>query len=308
MQKISLQSATGQGMLYTRIWESPGEPKAIVQIIHGMAEHIERYDRFAGFLNKQSILVVGADMASHGKSINKAGGIRGYFGPENGWDALVEDIHAVHGAIKRSYCDLPYILFGHSMGSFLARSYAARHGAGVDGFVFCGTAGKNPALPIARLLARQEMHSKGPETPSALLNKLSFGAYNKAFRPNRTASDWLSRDEKEVNKYISDPACGFVFTAAGFRDLFDGLDEISGMKWAAKVPRRPILLIAGGADPVGSNGKGVKQVAQWLEKTGHRVACKLYPEARHELLNEINREEVQADVLSFIVEAANRAV
>ena len=299
MHQLPLQSATGQGELYVRVWEPENQPKAVLQIVHGMAEHIERYDRFARYLNQNSILVVGADNASHGKSISKDG-IRGYFGAEHGWNSLIQDIQSVHSIIKQSYCDLPCILFGHSMGSFLARSYAARHGDDLDGFIFCGTAGKNPALPVAKLLARSEIRKNGASTPSRLLDKLSFGAYNNAFKPNRTPFDWLSRDEAEVDKYVDDPACGFVFTAAGFRDLFDGLGEVSGPQWARRVPKRPILLIAGDADPVGANGKGVKQVEAWLVQSGNRVKCILYPGARHELLNETNREQVSDDVRLFI--------
>ena len=299
MHQLPLQSATGQGELYVRVWEPENQPKAVLQIVHGMAEHIERYDRFARYLNQNSILVVGADNASHGKSISKDG-IRGYFGAEHGWNSLIQDIQSVHSIIKQSYCGLPCILFGHSMGSFLARSYAARHGDDLDGFIFCGTAGKNPALPVAKVLARSEIRKNGASTPSSLLDKLSFGAYNNAFKPNRTPFDWLSRDEAEVDKYVDDPACGFVFTAAGFRDLFDGLGEVSGPQWARRVPKRPILLIAGDADPVGANGKGVKQVEAWLVQSGHRVKCILYPGARHELLNETNREQVSDDVRLFV--------
>ena len=307
MQQISLESATGQGPLNVRVWEPKNQPKAVLQIVHGMAEHIDRYDGFARYLNQNSILVVGADHASHGKSISK-NGIRGYFGAENGWDSLISDINSVHQSIKQSYCALPNIMFGHSMGSFLARSYAARHGDELDGFIFCGTAGKNPALPFAKILARHEMKKNGADVPSKLLDQLSFGAYNNAFKPNRTAFDWLSRDEAEVDKYIADPACGFVFTAAGFRDLFDGLSEISSRDWAARVPNKPILLIAGDADPVGANGKGVKQVEQWLAQTGHSARCILYPGARHELLNETNRTEVYEDVRSFIEEVCGNAL
>ena len=299
MHQLPLQSATGQGELYVRVWEPENQPKAVLQIVHGMAEHIERYDRFARYLNQNSILVVGADNASHGKSISKDG-IRGYVGAEHGWNSLIQDIQSVHSIIKQSYCGLPCILFGHSMGSFLARSYAARHGDDLDGFIFCGTAGKNPALPVAKVLARSEIRKNGASTPSRLLDKLSFGAYNNAFKPNRTPFDWLSRDEAEVDKYVDDPACGFVFTAAGFRDLFDGLGEVSGPQWARRVPKRPILLIAGDADPVGANGKGVKQVEAWLVQSGHRVKCILYPGARHELLNETNREQVSDDVRLFV--------
>lgn len=306
-QRIVLESATGQCQLNIRVWEPETEPKAVVQIVHGMAEHIDRYDSFARFLNSHSILVVGADTASHGKSISDSGTL-GFFGNENGWDSLIQDIRSVCTAIKQSYHNTPFILFGHSMGSILVRSYAARHPDDFDAFIFSGTAGKNPVLSIGKLVAKHEIRKNGPTAQSELLNSLSFGAYNNAFKPNRTAFDWLSRDEAEVDKYVADPMCGFIFSASAFRDLFDGMGEISGPEWAARVPKKPILLITGAKDPVAGNGKGVAQVVQWLEQSGHTPKSILYPEARHELINELNREQVYGDVHAFIEEVYARAL
>lgn len=291
-------SATGLGPIRYRLW-LPEEPCAALQLTHGMAEHIDRYDTFARFLAEQGVLVYGQDHAGHGKSTPDTP--RGYFGPENGWDALVQDMRTLFDLVKRDHPAIPFILFGHSMGSFLARAYAGRDGEDFDAFVFTGTAGRNPALGIAKLLARREIRRQGADQPSELLNRLSFGSYNRAVGGKRTAFDWLSRDEAQVDRYVADPACGFTFTAAGMRDLFAGLEEISGARWAARVPDKPILIASGERDPVGGrNASGVRQVAAWLRQSGHTVELKLYPLARHEVLNETNRDEVFGDIALFI--------
>lgn len=300
MNQISFPSATGLCTVRTRCHAPQcGEPRAVVQLMHGMAEHIDRYDDFAGFLAQNGILVIGADMAGHGGSISQTG-IKGYFGEKNGWNNLVEDAFTLHNAIKTAYPSIPHFLFGHSMGSFLARAYAARHGQDMAGFIFCGTAGKNPALPIAKLIAKAEIKLKGGAVPSKLLNSLAFGAYNKAFAPNRTGFDWLSANTANVDKYIADDNCGFIFTAAAFKDLFEGLCEVNGKNWPQSVPHKPIFIIAGDKDPVGDMGKGPAQVAAALTETGHDVVLKLYGGLRHEILNEDDKAIVYADILSFL--------
>lgn len=299
MNQINIASATGLCKLHVRVWEPEGRPKAVLQIVHGMAEHIDRYDDFAGFFVRNGILVVGADIASHGKS-RESGGAKGYFGEKDGWSKLVEDIRALYRAIKQVYDDVPYFLFGHSMGSFLVRTYAARHGDDMDGFILCGTAGNNPALPVAKFIAKAEIKNKGATAQSKALNELSFGAYNKAFRPNRTEFDWLSVNEANVDGYVADEECGYVFTAGGFSDLFDGLAEIGAKDWAKKVPIKPMLLIAGALDPVGAMGKGPREVEKSLAATGHDVKLILYEGMRHEVHNENGKEQVYADILSFL--------
>lgn len=299
MNQINIASATGLCKLHVRVWEPEGRPKAVLQIVHGMAEHIDRYDDFAGFFVRNGILVVGADIASHGKS-RESGGAKGYFGEKDGWSKLVEDIRALYRAIKQVYDDVPYFLFGHSMGSFLVRTYAARHGDDMDGFILCGTAGNNPALPVAKFIAKAEIKNKGATAQSKALNELSFGAYNKVFRPNRTEFDWLSVNEANVDGYVADEECGYVFTAGGFSDLFDGLAEIGAKDWAKKVPIKPMLLIAGALDPVGAMGKGPREVEKSLAATGHDVKLILYEGMRHEVHNENGKEQVYADILSFL--------
>ena len=291
-------SATGLCDIRYRMW-IPDDPHAALQITHGMAEHIDRYDDFASFLAENGVLVYGFDIAGHGKSLG-ANGVKGYFGKENGWDAVLQDMRTLRDIVKKEFPALPYILMGHSMGSFLARTYAGRDGKDFDAFIFSGTAGKNPVLGVAKWLAKREIKKTGGDKPSQTLYELSFGSYNKAFRPNRTEMDWLSRDEAKVDQYVADELCGFPFTASAMLDLFNGLGEVSSEAWAARVPKRPILVMSGACDPVGGNGKGVKQVFGWLVKTGHEADCKLYPEGRHEMLNEFNRAEVYNDILLFI--------
>ena len=291
-------SSTGICEIVYRVW-APEEPRACVQIIHGMAEHIDRYHDFATFLAQNGILVFGMDLPGHGKSIGKDQPL-GYFGDANGWDHLIQDNKTMHDAVMKDYPSVACILFGHSMGSFLARTYAGRMGVDFDAFVFSGTAGANPALPVAKMIARSAIKKGKGKLPNEQLNKLSFDAYNKKFKDARTEYDWLSRDPANVDKYVDDPLCGFCFTSCAFYDLFTGLGEVSNLNWAKRVPNRPIFLMSGSNDPVGGMGKGVKQVCQWLKKSNHNVTIKLYPEGRHEMLNETNRAEVYGDVLLFL--------
>lgn len=291
-------SATGLCDIRYRMW-IPEDPQAALQITHGMAEYIDRYDEFASFFAENGVLVYGNDIVSHGKSIS-SGMPKGYFGEQSGWDAVVQDMRTLRDLVKNEFKGIPFILLGHSMGSFLARTYAGRDGADFDAFIFSGTAGANPVLAIGKLIAKSEIKKTGGKVPSITLFNMSFGSYNKAFQPNRTTNDWLSRDEAKVDLYVADENCGFPFTAHAMLDVFTGLSEISNEKWAARVPKRPILMLSGAKDPVGNSGKGVKQVYGWLVKTGHEAELKLYENGRHEMLNEINRKDVYGDILLFV--------
>ncbi|MEG1551080.1 MAG: alpha/beta hydrolase [Oscillospiraceae bacterium] len=276
-----------------------GSVKGVVQIAHGMAEHSNRYARFAMELCKNGYAVYINDHLGHGTSVATDDEL-GFFG-DNGDIALVEDMKQLSDIAMAEYPDLPFFVFGHSMGSFLARAYAAKYGSNIDGLVLSGTAGANPAAAMGIKLANYFEKTEGKLYRSELLDSIAFGKYNKK-TAKKTKFDWLSRDEKEVEKYIDDPYCGFVFTANGFKTLFTLLKNISSNKWYKSVPTAlQIMMISGENDPVGEYGKGVTSVYRDLRKTGHtNTYLKLYPEARHEILNEINKDEVMADIIMWL--------
>lgn len=276
-----------------------GAVKGVVQIAHGMAEYSNRYARFAMELCKHGYAVYINDHLGHGASVADEDA-RGYFG-ENGAESLVEDMKQLNDIARQEYPNVPVFLFGHSMGSFLARKYTAKYGHTLDGVIYCGTSGTNPAAGIGIALTNFLIRRQGILARSAFVDNMAFGTYNKKTE-KKTKFDWLSRDEKEVEKYLHDENCGFLFTLGGFVTLFSLLKEVSARVWYNAVPTDlQILLVSGDKDPVGEYGKGVTEVYKTLRKTGHtNTVMKLYPEARHELLNEVNREEVTADLLHWL--------
>ncbi len=287
---------------YRWLPEAKSNIKAAVQIAHGMAEHAARYDRFAKELVKSGYAVYANDHRGHGKTAGALENV-GYFADEKGWDKVVDDMRVLNGIIKKENPKVPIFLFGHSMGSFLSRQYSMLYGSDIKGLILSGTGG-DPGLlgKIGLLLAKREAKRKGSKTRSPLLDKLSFGAFNKAFKPNRTNFDWLSRDNAEVDKYVADPYCGDVFTAGFFCDMLGGLAFINDSKNIARIPKElPVYLFSGSMDPVGANTKGVLQVFNSLVKAGIRdVTYKFYQDARHETLNETNRDEVFQDVIAWL--------
>lgn len=276
-----------------------GAVKGIVQIAHGMAEHSNRYAHFAMELCSHGYAVYIHDHLGHGSSVASDDEL-GFFG-NNGAESLVEDIKQLTDIAVSEYPNVPVFLFGHSMGSFLARAYTAKYGHLLDGVIYCGTSGSNPAAGMGISLAGYLEKRDGKLHRSAFLDSLAFGTYNKRTEKN-TKFDWLSRDKREVRKYMDDPYCGFVFTVNGFKTLFTVLKQVSSKLWYKTVPAdMQILIISGEADPVGEYGKGVSQVFSDLKKTGHTgVSIKLYAGARHELLNELNKEEVMADIIDWL--------
>lgn len=299
----NFKSKTGTGDIFYRSWTPDGEIKAVIQVAHGMAEHGERYEEFARFLCENGCALFVNDHAGHGKSVRDNKNL-GYFGEKDGWKNIVEDIKTMNGIIHGLYPDIPVILYGHSMGSFVARRYVTLYAPSIKAAVFCGTSGPNPAASVAIRIADTIAKCKGSHHRSRFINNLAFGSYNKKYSPVRTAFDWLTRDEYIVDRYILDDYCGYLFTAAGYRDMFTLLSSVSSEAWSNAVPKSlPVLLISGEMDPVGDYGKGVRKVADMLKNSGRdKVTLKLYEDARHEILNETNRADVYSDILAWIKE------
>jgi alpha-beta hydrolase superfamily lysophospholipase len=267
-----------------------------------MAEHSARYQRFAEALVAAGYAVWAHDHRGHGRTAGTLDRV-GILGDADGFFRMVADTREVTLLARAAHPGVPVSLFGHSMGSFVCQSYLQTWSDGIDGCILSGTNGKQGLkIRLARLLARAEAKKTGRDTPSPKLNTLSFGSFNRAFRPNRTPFDWLSRDAAEVDQYIADPWCGAVFTAGFFADFLDGLVAIEDPRNLAKVPPSlPMLLVAGAEDPVGNRGRGPRALAQTYRSLGlGSVELILYPGARHEILNETNRDEVTADILRWL--------
>lgn len=299
--EFTFPSKDGSHRIACYQWSPEGEIRAVVQIVHGVVEHMGRYGAFARFLADRGYLVVGGDHLGHGKTVDD--GKYGYLGRKNGWTLATADVRSLRVLMGERCPGVPYFLFGHSMGSFLVRTYLCAYPGTVSGAILSGTGQEKAALVAAgRALASAVCALKGPDTVSDLVYDLALGGYNRQFRPNRTSADWISRDEAVVDSYLADPFCTFKPTAGLFRDMMEGLQYISDRKNLAMMdPRTPVYLFSGDNDPVGANGKGVEKVYGYFKAAGTTdLTMKLYPGGRHEMLNEINRDEVCADVLAWL--------
>lgn len=287
--------------LATYVWEPTGSPKAVVQIAHGMAEHAQRYDRLAQALTAAGYAVVAHDHRGHGATVADPRDV-GYLADAGGWSAAIVDIRAVGEYARERFSGIPHVLLGHSMGSFMSRELVSRGGDGIDALVLSGTGGDQGLLgKVGAIVATVEGKIRGRRHPSNLMNTLTFGAFNKPFKPARTDFDWLSRDTDEVDRYVADPACGAVFTSGFYADMLGGLHALSPDSNPAKIRKDlPVYLISGSVDPVGGDA-GVTSVRDQLVRVGMTdVTMKLYPEGRHELFNETNRDEVVADLVAWL--------
>lgn len=267
---------------------------SVVHIFHGMAEHGGRYDRFATYLNSLGIAVYAQDHRGHG--LTTSDDDLGWFAEKRGWKRVLDDGYELSRLITEEHPGKDLFLFGHSMGSFLVRALIAMYPQSYAGAIICGTgADQGLAGSIGKLLARIRSLVRHGHRPDRMLDKLSFGAFNKPFQPQKTAFDWLSRDEQEVQTYIEDPLCGFVCTSRFFVDLLDGIKLANDRQVARSIPKDfPVLIISGANDPVGNFGKGVRKVSRLYEDVGlSDISLQLIKGARHELLNETNREEIQ---------------
>ena len=282
-------------------WAPEGPPRGIVHLVHGISEHIGRYDETARFLAEHGFLVCGEDHLGHGRTVTD--GSYGFFAPENGWTLAARDVRALRKLEGARHPNLPYLLLGHSMGSFLTRTYLILWPGTVSGAVLMGT-GQEPAplVALGKRISALECRRLGPRGVSPLVHTLSLGAYNRRFRPSRTPSDWLSRDPAEVDAFLADPLCQSRPTVSLFRDMMGGLQLIARRDQLARMdPSVPVCFLSGQEDPVGGMGRGVEQVVRMFQDAGCRdLSLHLYPGARHELFHEQNRREVWADLLDWL--------
>lgn len=298
---FTLTTTDGTGVHVYR-WLPAGDPKAVVQLAHGMAEHAARYQRLAEALTAAGYAVYADDHRGHGRTAATADD-QGFFAEADGWRTVVADLAELTDRIKQDHPGLPVFFLGHSMGSMLGRGYACDHSDRIDGLVLSGTAGDPGGLVrIMQAIAAIEGRIRGRRAKSTLLDKLSFGNFNKAFAPNRTGFDWLSRDDAEVDKYVADPECGFVCSVGLFQDLGAGMAAINNAENLRRIRKDlPIYLFSGDRDPVGGDTKGVRGVADAFRNAGVKeVTERYYPDGRHEMFNETNRDEVTEDLIGWL--------
>lgn len=308
--EFTFLSADGKTPIHAVEWLPEGQIRAVLQISHGVAEYILRYEPFAEYLTARGFAVVGHDHLGHGQSVAE-GSARLYFGPKGSWNWVVDDIDRRRNLAKEKFPQVPYFLLGHSMGSFLARTYLIRYPGAVDAVVIMGTGQMPPAVIAGGMaVAAEEARRVGEDQTSPLVDKLSFGVYNKRFAPNRTGFDWLSLNQDNVDRYIADPLCGGNASTGLFREMLGGLSFIAKPRNLKRMNLNiPVLFISGEMDPVGDCGKGVQRAYESFRKAGVRdVSLKLYPELRHEILNETCRETVYDDIYQWLAAKVPAAV
>lgn len=282
--------------------------RCILQIVHGMAEYIERYEEFARFLTERGCVVTGDDHLGHGKTADGTK-VYGYFCEQDPATVVVRDVHRLKKMTQAIYPDVPYVIMGHSMGSFIVRNYMFRYGTGIAAAIIMGTGMQPPALvKVSKLIAGIQKLFCGPKKKGRLIDRLAFGGYNGRIPDAATPFDWLSRDGARVKQYIEDPLCGFVFTINGFSTLFELIDRLYSRENLERIPGElPVLMVSGDADPVGDYGEGVRRAYDSLKGAGLKnIRLKLYPGGRHELLNETNRDEVMNDIYGWLEETVLR--
>lgn len=299
---FTFKSSTGINKIHVKKCLTDSTPRAVVQIAHGIAEHCGRYTDFMRFLAENGFAVYADDHLGHGKSV-LIGSEKGFFAEKGGWKHVVSDLALLHDIAAAENPGIPYVMFGHSMGSFLTRNYMIDHPDKYDYAILSGT-GHQDALTVlgGNIIAEALVLKNGPYSSGKMLDDIAFGSYLDKIEKPRTKFDWLSRDEKEVDKYIADPMCGFICTASLYRDMMNGLKYITSKSNIAKMDKsKPVYFMSGDADPVGDYGKGVERAYKAFCDAGlHDVMIRLYPGGRHEMLNETNRDAVYNDILEWL--------
>lgn len=294
--------ATDGTEVFVYSWAPDEAPRATLQVVHGLAEHAGRYRRFAEACVARGIAVYADDHRGHGRTASADS--LGFFAAEQGWRAVLDDLYRLGDHVTREHPGRPRLLFGHSMGSFLSQQMLFERGDQFAGAVLSGSASgtSNPLAPVGRLVARVERARVGARRPSPVLTKMSFGDYNRAFAPTRTDFDWLSRDPAEVDKYVADDRCGFEASTQLWVDLLDAMPGLGAPSNLAQLPKDlPLFLTVGERDPLHRKLKDFHALVEGYERAGMRdVTVRVWPDARHEILNETNRDEVTEAILHWI--------
>ena len=295
-------SKDGNTEIHTIEWKPVGEVRAVLQICHGMVEYIRRYDEFAQFLCREGYYVVGNDHLGHGKSI-QAKSEYGFFNEKYGNACVLGDMHTLRQRTEKKYPGVPYFMLGHSMGSSLLRQYIQMYGNGLSGAVLMGTVAdhKKAALLFGKRLCRVMAAFRGWHYRSKMVDNLVLGAYNKKFKPARTRADWITSDNENLDMYVADPLCSFMFTVNAYYNVFSGMIGIQRKESVYMIPKGlPVLFVSGADDPVGEFGKGVRKIYEKYRAAGIRdVTLRLYTGDRHEILNETDRDQVYKDLLGW---------
>lgn len=283
------------------IWETEKEPIGVLQIVHGMAEYIDRYDNFAKYMTEHGFNVIGHDHLGHGHSVSDEHDY-GFFAEENGDKIIIEDMHSVTQYAREKWEELPNFILGHSMGSFCLRQYLTKYSNDVFGAIIMGTGWiPSTAALLGKTIATNTCKSKGSHTVNPLLIKLTLEPYNKPFAPARTNCDWLSRDEKQVDLYVNDKLCGFDFTAGAYKDFFTILEKIAKNRQLIGMRKSlPILITSGSVDPVGGKKACEKLNAQYKRCGINDVTLKLWENDRHEILNELDKSDVYRYIYNWL--------
>ena len=300
--EFTFSSSDGRSTIHCRSWEPDGPVRAAVQLVHGVAEHIGRYDAFASFLAEHGFAAAGTDHLGHGLTAQDESE-RGWFAESNGWDKIILDEKTMRDRLRAQVPGVPLVLLGHSMGSFMARTYIGEYPDDLDLCILSGT-GHTPGVVCAagKLMAKGEIKKHGSKYRSPKLQGIAFGSYLRGIDDPIGPNDWICRDKAVIRAYDADPLCGFVGTAGLMYDMMDGLDRIGKDAFIRQTRKDlPVLFIAGEADPVGGWGKSVRQVEQKFRAAGLTdVEAKYYPGMRHEVLNELGKEQVWQDVLDWL--------
>ena len=294
-------STDGIHQLKGKMYIPDGEPKGVFHVVHGMTEHIGRYDTFLKEMAESGYVVVAYDNLGHGKTAKDKSEL-GFIAKKNGWKKITDDVYAVSKIIKEEYPGLPYYLMGHSMGSFIVRNAAATYPDLMDKLIVMGTGGPVAATKPALGMINTIKFFRGKRHISPLIEKLAFGEYNTGFGDGSNG-DWLSKNPEVRRVYNADKFCNYHFTVSAMYDLVKINDAVNKKKWFKKISKTlPILLVSGSEDPVGEHSKGVKKVYKLLKKRGANVRMKLYEDNRHEILNDTARDEVIEDIKAFLSE------